>query len=192
MNILRQISLRLVIVYLLAVPILSLFIEVGWGITHGVLAGLSFGKDPSFNDALTKFANERGIHLSPPEGDSRALTNRLSDKDRAELERITAEHVRKHKVVSFGSTFFASALAFGLVGLLTAMLTGSWIFVGLLPLTSFVLNNPIRRYAIIDDIPFEEKLLVALLAQFGASYLFAYLGAKLRIRKTQEHYTISG
>jgi len=190
MNILRQISPRLVIVYLLAVPVLSLFIEVGWGTTHGVLAGLSI--DPTFSDAVTKFANERGIYLSPTQGDSRAWMNKLSDKDRVELEKMTAEHVRKHKVVTFGSTFFASALAFGLVGLLTAILTRSWIFVGLVPLTSFALNNPIMRYAIIDDMPFGEKLLVVLLAQFGAIYLFAYLGAKLRIRKTQGRSAISG
>lgn len=117
--------------------------------------------------------------------------NRLSDKDRADLEKMTAEHVRKRNLVSFGSTFFASAFAFGLVGLLTAMLTRSWIFVGLLPLTSFALNNPIGRYTIIDDMPFGGKLLVTLLAQFGASYLFAYFGAKLRFRKTREPSAIS-
>jgi hypothetical protein len=47
---------------------------------------------------------------------------------------------------------------------------------------SFALNNPVRRYGIIADMPFSEKFLVVLFAQFGASYLLAYLGAQLRIR----------
>jgi hypothetical protein len=188
MNIRTQISLRLVIVYLLAVPVLSLFIEVSWGITHGLLSGHSLREEP-FSDALTKFLNERGIDLGQAQGDSRALVrNKLSDQDKAELEKI----IRKYQVVTFGSTFFASALAFGLIGFLTAILTSSWMLVGLLPLASFALNNPFRRYAIIADIPFGEKLLVVFLAQFGASYLFAYLGAELRSRRAKKRLAISG
>lgn len=189
MNIRTQISLRLVIIYLLAVPLLSLFIEVSWGITHGLLSGHSLRKDPTFSDALTKFLNERGIDLRQAQGESRALMkNKFSDQDKAELEKI----IRKYQVVTFGSTFLASALAFGLIGFLTAILTSSWMLVGLLPLASFALNNPIRRYAIIADIPFGEKLLVVFLAQFGASYLFAYLGAELRIRRAKKRLAISG
>jgi hypothetical protein len=182
MNLLGHVSMRLVIVYLLAIPVLSIFIELGWGITHGVLSGLSFRKDPTLIDAVTKFANDRGIGLQAHE-DVRAQMNRFSDKDRAELEKMTAEHLRKHNIVTFGSAFFASMLSFGLVALVTGLLTGSWIFVGLIPLASFALNNPITRYGIIADMPLSEKMLLVLLAQFGGNYLFAYLGAELRIRR---------
>jgi hypothetical protein len=41
-------------------------------------------------------------------------------------------------------------------------------------------SPPLRH--IIADMPFSEKFLVVLFAQFGASYLLAYLGAQLRIR----------
>jgi hypothetical protein len=190
-NIVRQISPRLAIVYLLAIPVLSLFIEFGWGITHGLLSGLSYGKDPTFIQAVTKFASERGIDLSQTHGDSGELMNRFSDKDRAELEKMTAEYLRKHNVVTLGSTLFSSALSFGLVAFVTGLLTRSWIFVGLIPLASFALNNPTTRYGIIADMTFSEKLLVVVLAQFGTSYLLAYLGAELRIGRTKEPPAIS-
>src|SRR5258707_13374304 len=126
MNICMQVSWRLVIVYLLAIPLLSLFIEVSWGITHGLLSGYSLKKDSAFNDAITKFLNDRGLDLSQTQGDSRALLkNVMSAEDKAELEKIT----RKYQVVTLGFTFLASALAFGLIGFLTAVLTSSWMFV---------------------------------------------------------------
>jgi hypothetical protein len=180
---------RLVIVYLVAIPVLSVFIEVAWGITHGVLSGLSLRNNPTFSEEVVRFASERGIDLSAGQRDIRAsLKSRLSDEDKAELEKI----IRKYHVVTFGSTFFTSVLAFGLVGFLTAILTSSWMLVGLLPLASFAVNNPIRRYAIIADIPFGEQVLLVFLAQFGAIYLFAYLGAELRIRRAKKRLAISG
>lgn len=94
------------------------------------------------------------------------LKNKLSDEDQYELGAI----FRKYEVVTFSSTFVASALAFGCIGFLTAIVTSSWIFVGLFTVVSFALNNPVSRYAIIADMPFSEKFLVVLFAQFGASY----------------------
>ena len=183
-----RIPTRLVIVYLVAIHVLSVFIEVAWGITHGVLSGLSLKNNPTFSEEVIKFASERGIDLSGAQRDIHAsLKSRLSDEDKAELEKI----IRKYQVVTFGSTFFASVLAFGLVGFLTAILTSSWMLVGLLPLASFALNNPIRRYAIVADIPFGDKVLLVFLAQFGAIYLFAYLGAELRIRRAKKRLAIS-
>lgn len=182
MNIGSQISPRIVIVYLLALPVLSFLIEAGWGATHGLLAGLSFSKNPEFVDAVNQFAKDRGIDLGQNQGDPRSLMNRLSERDRVALQEMTTEYLKKQQVISFGSTFFVSAVTFGLVSFLTGLFTRSWLFVGLILLASFALNNPIRRFAIITDMPFMEKLAVVLLAQLGASYLCAYLGVKLRAR----------
>jgi|SRR5918996_5711979 hypothetical protein len=140
--------------------------------------------NPTLREELNKFLTERGIDLSAGQRDIRAsLKSKLSAEDQAELGEI----LRKYDVVTFRSTFLASALAFGCIGFLTAIMTSSWALVGLLPLVSFALNNPVSRYAIIADTPFWEKFLVIVFAQFGASYLLAYLGAKLRVRRAKLH-----
>ena len=182
MNFRVRSPLRLIIVYLVAIPVLSVSIEVAWGITHGLLSGVSLGDNPAFREELNKFLTERGIDLTGGERDIRArLKNKLSDEDQDELGAI----FRKYEVVTFSSTFLASVLAFGCIGFLTAIVTSSWTFVGLFTVVSFALNNPVRRYDIIADMPFSEKFLVVLFAQFGASYLLAYLGAKFRIRRAK-------
>jgi hypothetical protein len=182
MNFRVRSPLRLIIVYLVAIPVLSVSIEVAWGITHGLLSGVSLGDNPAFREELNKFLTEREIDLTGGERDIRArLKNKLSDEGQDALGAI----FRKYEVVTFSSTFLASALAFGCIGFLTAIVTSSWTFVGLLTVVSFTLNNPVHRYGIIADMPFSEKFLVVLFAQFGASYLLAYLGAKLRIRRAK-------
>jgi hypothetical protein len=40
MNFRVRSPLRLIIVYLVAIPVLSVSIEVAWGITHGLLSGV--------------------------------------------------------------------------------------------------------------------------------------------------------
>jgi hypothetical protein len=56
--------LRLIIVYLVAIPLLSVSIEVAWGIAHGLLSGLSVRDNPPFREELNKFLTERRIDLT--------------------------------------------------------------------------------------------------------------------------------
>lgn len=170
---------KTILVYLLLLPVMWLLTEMVWGGVHGLIGGLQIAnslQDPQTSKEITEFMKKHGLSDTMSKEQGTAWLDKLSSKDKAEFEKLIMKSIDTKKLAGFGSTFSVSIIVFGIVGLLSGLFTKTWYYAGLLPLISFMINNPFVRFSVIQDMPLSEKIIIALLAQFGACYLFAYAG----------------
>ena len=184
---------RLLIVYLLLIPVMWLLTEGVWGGLHGALGGIKIGKsfqDPSKLNEVTAFMKKHGISESASRSESKAWLENLSPEDKKEFENIIMQSVKMEEIVTFGSAFFVCLIVFGLIGLISGALTKTWIFAGIFPGISFALNNPVIRFQSILHISLNQKIIMVLVGQFLATYFFAFAGSylcnRMKNRKQQK------
>lgn len=172
----------MIIVYLVLLPVMWLLTEAVWGGLHGALGGIKIGKslqDPTKLNEVTAFMKKHGISESASKEESKSWVENLSPEDKAEFQKIVMQSVRIEEIVTFGSAFVVCLIVFGLIGLISGALTKTWIFAGIFPGISFVLNNPVIRFQSILHISFNQKIIMVLVGQFLACYAFAFIGAFL-------------
>jgi|GEM_PF-2633960 len=172
---------RVVIVYLIMIPVMVLLTEFLWGALHGALGGLKIGKllqDPQKSKELTDFMKKHGFNEEMSKEEASSFMEKLSPKDKAEFQDILFKSIKKEDLINFKTASAACALIFGAVGFTSGALTKTWQSVGFLLIVSFLLNNPIMRFGAINKIPMTQKAII-ILSQFVAAYVFAFLGAYL-------------
>lgn len=183
----NQFSVRVLIVYLLALPVMWFLIEAGWGAAGGLVVFPSIIPtltSPEFGQKMADFAKEKGIDLNQFGKDpktAREAFNNLPPKDKEELKKMVLENLEMPKI-GLGFTLTVCVIIFGIIGFIAGLFAKSWMYVGFLPTASFFFNNPIIRFKIISDMPPVQKATV-IIGQFAAAYLFAYLGSKLTTKK---------
>lgn len=173
---------RVVLVYLLLFPVMWLLIEGVWGGLHGALFGLKIGKalkDPQSSTEITSFMRQHGLSEKTLRKDSEQWFEKLTPLEQKEFQKIIMKSVDMKGIAGFGSTFAVCAIVFGLVGFLSGILTKAWIPVGILPLVSFLLNNPVLKFGVIRDLQFSQKAIIVVVSQFLVCYIFAYLGTMI-------------
>ena len=186
---------RVVLVYLLLVPVTWLLIEAVWGGLHGALGGLKIGKalrNPHSSAEITSYMKQHGLSENASRKDSEQWFERLSPEEKREFQRMIMRSININSIAGFGSTFAVCVTVFGLVGFFSGLLTKAWISVGILPLVSFLLNNLVLRFGVIRDMPFSQKVIIVLVSQFLVCYLFAYLGAMLSIKVAERRQVRMG
>jgi len=182
---------RVIIVYLVLMPVMWLLTEAVWGGLHGALGGIKIGnslQDPTKLNEVTAFMKKHGISESASKEEGKSWVENLSPKDKAEFQKLVMQSVRIEEIVTFGSAFVVCLIVFGFIGLISGVLTKTWLFAGFFPGISFILNNPVIRFQSILHISFNQTIIVVLVGQFLASYVFAFIGAYLcnRIRKGKQ------
>ena len=183
---------RVILVYMVLIPVMWLLTETVWGGLHGVLGGLKIGKalqNPQTSEEITAFMKRHGLTEKASRKDSEEWLKKLTMKEQDEFQKIIMKSVNIKSIAGFGSTFAVCFLVFGGVGFLSGALTKTWIYVGILPLISFLLNNPILRFGIIHDMPTNQKIIIVLVSQFLISYIFAYIGATISNRVQKKDTT---
>ncbi len=168
---------RVVIVYLIMIPVMMFLTEAIWGGLHGVFIGFQSRKllqAPEVRD----FMRQHGLKDSMSKEQVNTWMEKLSPKDQAEFQDILCRSTKEEDFINYKTASAACALIFGLVGLTSGALTKTWQFIGFLPLVSFLFNNPIIRYGAIKNIPVTQKIII-ILVQFLAAYTFAFIGAYL-------------
>lgn len=159
-----------------------LLTEMVWGGLHGTLSGVKIAKalqDPQTSDEITTFMNKHGMSESASIEENTTWLENLSPQNKAEFQNLIMKSVTIKQLAGFGSTFTVCVIVFGMIGFLGGILTKTWIYIGILPIISFLLNNPILRFGIIRDMPNNQKIIIVLIAQFLACYMFAYIGVLL-------------
>lgn len=173
---------RFILVYFLLIPVMWLLTEAVWGGVHGALGGIKIGKsfqDPKKLNEVTAFMKKHGISESASKSESKAWIENLSPEDKKEFERIVMQSVILEEIVTFGSALAVCVIVFGLIGLISGAVTKTWLFVGIFPGISFLLNNPVIRFKSILHISDSQKIIMVLIGQVFAIYVFAFLGASL-------------
>ncbi|KAF0145431.1 MAG: hypothetical protein FD156_1001 [Nitrospirae bacterium] len=173
---------RVVIVYLILIPVMWLLTETVWGGVHGTLGGIKIGKsfqDPKKLNEVTAFMKKHGISESASKSESKAWIENLSPEDKKEFEKIIMQSVKIEEIVTFGSALAVCVIVFGLIGLISGATTKTWLVVGILPGISFLMNNPVIRFNSILHISDSQKIIMVLIGQVLASYVFAFIGASL-------------
>ena len=177
---------RFILVYFLLIPVMWLLTEAVWGGIHGVISGIKIGKslqDPSKLNEVTAFMKKHGISESASETESEAWVENLSPDDKKEFDNIVMQSVKIEEIVTFGSALAVCVIVFGLVGLISGAATKTWLFVGIFPGISFLLNNPVIRFKSILHMSDSQKITMVLIGQVLASYVFAFIGASLCKRR---------
>lgn len=173
---------RIFLVYMVLIPVMWLLTEAVWGGLHGALLGLKLGKalrNPQTSEEFTAFMKQHGLSEKATQKESEEWFGKLTAKERGEFQGILQKSVDIKNVIGFGSTFAVCVIVFGAVGFIGGIFTRTWIYVGILPLISFLLNNPIFRFGAIHDMPFGQKAAIVLASQFLACYIFSYAGTML-------------
>lgn len=171
---------RIIVVYLLLIPVMWFLIEGVWGGLHGAMAGLKIGmvlRDPQKSADIRKFLEEHGITEATSRKEAGAWLETLSQKDREQFQSIILKSIKEKYLVSFGSALAVCIIVFGFIGLTSGVLTKTWLFAGFFPAISFLLNNPVIRFRAILHIPPDQRVAIVLLGQFLACYVFAFAGA---------------
>lgn len=75
----------------------------------------------------------------------------------------------------FGINSIASAFSYAIIGFLYGFINRTFIAVGLFVLLSFALGNPVINFCA-KELGLLQKIIIVAVAQFGACYLFGYLG----------------
>jgi len=183
---------RFILVYFFLIPVMWLLTEAVWGGVHGALGGLKIGKalqDPKKLNEVTVFMNKHGISESASKEESKAWVENLSPEDKAEFQKVIMQSVKMEDIVTFGSAFAVCLIVFGLIGLISGAFTKTWLFVGILPGISFLLNNPVIRFRTILNLSDGQRLALVVFGQFLACYIFAFTGAYLcnrRMKRKQQ------
>lgn len=174
-----DISIPKIIIMLAISSVLTLaLIEGLWGLTSGAIIGVTIGKDKTLQSETSKFLKEKGIK----ETDSENMYKNLPPEVRKDLDDFH-KRVLKERILPninwFGITFLVSIIVFSITGFLYSFITRDFIFVGFIPALSFIINNPVVRFAHAINLDTLQKLIIVVFAQFGICYLFGYLGVWL-------------
>ena len=167
--------------------LLLVLIEAMWGVTTGVFIGAKMGLDKETQEAVSRILKDKGIK----ETDTPKST--LSDEEwykhlPPEVQK-DVENVIKLELQAidwFAITLIVSAFVFGIVGFLFGLVNKRFFFVGITVILSFIVNNPTVRFAHAKDLSVLQKSIVIVLAQFGISYLFGYLGTLVSKRRNNK------
>jgi len=182
--------MRIIVIYIILLPVSWFLIEAVWGGLHGVLIARNF-MSHDVQAKITKLMKERGIPGPKSKADKMNWYENLPKEDKIAYEKLIFQEMDFSKVASFGSTFAVCFIVFGIIGLLVGFFTHEWMYVGIVPLVSFLVNNPIIRFLIIKDMSIIQKVAIILLAQFGVSYLTAYFGMKLAYQISKKKQIVS-
>lgn len=183
-----RLFLRGIIIYALCLILTWFLIEVIWGTTGGVLAGLIDSWDRTYQGKVQKILKDAG--LSEKDFERNPDLHKLPVNVQKSLEDLTKSSLRQH-INWFAVTFFVSALVFAIVGFIGAFLTRTVLFIGLIPALSFFVNNPLVRFDFARELSLTQKVVVVF-AQFGFCYLLGYFGAALGKRRDEKKSTQRG
>ena len=113
--------------------------------------------------------------------ESKLQFEKLSPQERAELKKIVASTVKVEDMFNFGSIFVICVIVFSFIGLLSGILTKTWIPAGVFPLVVLSLD-PLRQFIVYGYMTTGQKVITVLVGQFIICYAFAYLGVVLAKR----------
>ena len=176
---------RVIVVYFLLIPLMWLLTETVWAGLHGVLGGLKIGKalqNPQRSEEIKAFLKQHGLSEKASRKESKEWFEKLTSEEKKEFQELIAKSVDIKNVAGFGSTFSVCVIVFGIIGILSGLLTKVWITAGIFPLISFLLNNPVLRFGVIRNMPLSQKAIIVLGSQFLACYILAYIGATLSVK----------
>lgn len=176
----KQITIRSLIVYAVAIGAAWIITEIVWGAAAGIVGGLSIKGNPDYQQKVVTFLKDKGIDTTADATAGRAAISKLSPEDRKELNNMSRDAMRGANW--FAVTLVVSILVFGVVGLLGGIISKSWVLSPLIPTISFLLNNPIIRFPMAEELPPAQKFIVVAI-QFIACCGLAILGANIAGKK---------
>ena len=171
MKIERSQITRIVVVYLLAMPVM-------WQLSGWVYPAylLTYTLSHSDNPITTTktFLTQQGYKQGMRSTD-------VSPRDRDELMVILANQMlsQSRKVTGFWPTILMSVLVFGSLGLSVGFCARVWEYAVCLPVVSVFMNNPMATLKLFHVAPLWQRIVIFVFAQVGISYLFTYLGVFL-------------
>ena len=180
---------RIVLVYLILLPVMWFLTEGVWGGLHGIIGGLQISKslqNPETSKEISDFMKQHGLSEASSKEQASSWFDNLPETDKSEFQELIAKSSKIDTIAGFGSTFAVSVIVFGIIGLLSGIFTRTWYYVGLLPIISFIINNPFVRFSVIQNMPLGKKIIIAVVAQFYACYLFAYAGTMIANRAARK------
>ena len=181
---------RVLVSYAVSIVILWVLIEVLWGATAGVILGLTIARDPAYQHQIEAFLKQRGITATTATEIRAAIAN-LSREDRAALDRMTRDVLKGSQVADLGMTCFVSAAAFGIAAFIAGWFAREWRYAWTLLAASAVLNNPLRRFSLLAEMPLSQKVVVVLFAQLLVCFVAAWVGFKIATRRDVSRQPVS-
>ncbi len=169
---------KLLIVYLILIPVTWIFSVMVTGGVGGYIGGQRIAKaysDPQSNNELGAFMKQHGFTESMTKEESKLQYEKLSPQERAELKKIVAKTAKVEDMFSFGSIFVICLIDFSFIGFLSGILTKTWIPAGIFPLVVLSLD-PLRQFIVYGYMTTSQKVISVLVGQFIICYAFAFLG----------------
>lgn len=187
MNVKTEMNLRTCLVYLICVGVAWLLTSVVWGVTCGLVGGLSIALNPEYQKEVASFMQKKGVSSDASRSDAREAYQRLSNEDKQELMKMSRDVLSD--VNWFPVTVFVSAVVFGIVGFFGGLTARAWLLAGAVPALSFLTNNLVIRFPMAKDLPMLEKVIVVIFAQVTVCYVLAYWGARIGLKRKQKKET---
>src|SRR5574340_1229509 len=102
---------RVIIVYLIMIPVMMFLTEAIWGGFHGIVAG-KFFRDSNKLDEVKAFMKKHGISETATKSEGEAWLDNLSPGDRAEYEQLIKKAIKIEDIVTFGSALTVCVIVF--------------------------------------------------------------------------------
>ncbi|HWR71885.1 MAG TPA: hypothetical protein VN604_01815 [Nitrospirota bacterium] len=175
---------KIIIVYLLLIPITWLLSVMVTGGVGGYIAGQRIAKaysDPQTSNELSAFMKKHGFADSMTKKESKLHYEKLSPQEKAEFKKIISSSVKVEDMFNFGSIFVICVIVFSFIGILSGILTKTWIPAVVFPLVVLSLD-PLRQFIVYGYMTTSQKVITVLVGQFIICYAFAFLGVAIANR----------
>jgi len=182
---------KIIIVYMILIPVTWIFSVMVMGGVGGYIGGQRIAKayaDPLTNNELGAFMKQHGFTESMTKEESKLQFEKLSPQKKAEFKKIVASTVKVEDMFNFGSIFIICVIVFSSIGLLSGILTKTWLPVGVFPLVVLSLD-PLRQFIVYGYMTTSQKIITVLVGQFIICYSFAYLGVTITKRLSRRRGT---
>ncbi|MBU1050377.1 hypothetical protein KKG90_10185 [Candidatus Bipolaricaulota bacterium] len=182
MNWKAEFSLRAFVVYLACLAAASILAGIVWAGTVGAIGGLSIARDQEYQQQITTFMQDKGIGADASRAQVEHVLDNLSEEEQNQLSAISESLLGELNWFLVAAA--ASAILFGVIGLLGGLISRAWLLAGAVPILALLFSKSMIRLSGVQDLGVLEKAIVVVFAQIALCCLFAYLGSRLRSRAT--------
>jgi len=182
MNWKAEFSLRAFVVYLACLAAASILAGIVWAGTVGAIGGLSIARDQEYQQQITTFMQDKGIGADASRAQVEHALDNLSEEEQNQLSAISESLLGELNWFLVAAA--ASAILFGVIGLLGGLISRAWLLAGAVPILALLFSKSMIRFSGVQDLGVLEKAIVVVFAQIALCCLFAYLGSRLRSRAT--------
>ncbi len=177
-------------IYLVAAALSWFVVSLTWSAAGLVLGGAGVAGDEAVREEMREILQRHGVPVEDfPETTTERIrwVRELPPGAREDMQALIQREVLS-RTNWFVPALIVSGVVFGVLGLLAGFFSREYVLVGVVPVLTFFIRNPLTYMEPARGLPWVRQLLIVAVGQFGAVYLFGWLGARLGRKRDRRRW----